>query len=382
MRVLMCIPSVAKTGVDDAVRAGGHPTMDYYALAETLRGAGDSVEILDFAAVDAMRDPWVDLARKRLGGDVALAVAAFRRRGEFDAVFTNSESIGIPLGLLWRGAGRRPWHVTIGHRLSTGKKQVFFKTLQAHRGIDVVLVYADLQYRIASERLAIPQRLLAHVDFHADTEFFRPVAVEATQRPTVCAAGLEWRDYPTLIKAAARLPDIDFRLAAASPWSKHANETEKTPLPGNVDSRRYDYAALRDLYASSFAVAVPLYETDFQAGITSILEAMAMGKAVVVTRTAGQTDVIVDGVNGLVVPPGDPDAWVGALERLRDDPQLRETLGSNAREWVERNASLRFWSEQVAGALKGNLPRRSPEIANTNAVLSGAGSVRALPVGE
>jgi len=382
MRVLMCIPSVAKAGVEDAVRAGAHPTMDYYALADVLRRSGDTVEMLDFARLEALRDPVVQAVRKKLGGDIALAVAAFRRRGEFDAVFTNSESIGIPLGLLWRGARQRPWHVTIGHRLSTGKKRVFFRTLQAHRGIDVVLVYADLQYRIGLERLGIPERQLAHVDFHADTSFFRPMPGVTASRPMVCAAGLEWRDYPTLIKAAARLPDIDFRLAAASPWSKHANETEKTPLPSNVDSRRYDYAALRDLYASSFAVAVPLYETDFQAGITSILEAMAMGKPVVVTRTSGQTDVIMDGVNGLVVPPGDPDAWVGALERLRDDQQLREMLGSNAREWAERNASLRFWSEQMAGALKGNLPGRSPEIANTLATLSGTGLVRASPVGE
>jgi glycosyltransferase involved in cell wall biosynthesis len=363
MRVLMCIPSVAKTGVEDAVLAGTHPTMDYYALAATLRSGGDTVEILDFAALDASRDPWVVLARKRFGGDAALAVAAYRRRREFDAVFTNSESIGIPLGLLWGRSGKRPWHVTIGHRLSTGKKHVFFKRLRAHHGIDMLLVYADLQYRIARERLGIPEQQLAHFDFHADTDFFRPRPVVAGDRPVVCAAGLEWRDYPTLIRAASRLPDIDFRLAAASPWSKHADETEKTPLPGNVDSRRYEYGALRDLYASSFAVAVPLYETDFQAGITSILEAMAMGKAVVVTRTSGQTDVVVDGVNGLVVPPGDPDAWVAALERLRDNPELRETLGANARDWVLRNASLEFWSKQVAGALRGSLPRRSPEIA-------------------
>jgi len=86
---------------------------------------------------------------------------------------------------------------------------------------------------------------------------------------------------------------------------------------------------------------------------------MAVGKAVVVTRTSGQTDVVEDGVTGLTVPVGDSDAWVEALTRLRDDHRLREALGANAREWVLRHASLDHWSQQVAKALRGDLPRRA-----------------------
>ena len=61
-------------------------------------------------------------------------------------------------------------------------------------------------------------------------------------------------------------------LAAASPWSKRANETEGRALPDNVTARAYNYRELRDLYASASFVVVPLYETDFQAGVTTILE--------------------------------------------------------------------------------------------------------------
>jgi len=86
---------------------------------------------------------------------------------------------------------------------------------------------------------------------------------------------------------------------------------------------------------------------------------MAMGKAVVVTRTEGQTDVVVDGRTGLYVAPGDAEGWRSALERLRDDPALRERLGSNARRWVEANASLSLWSDRVAGALRGIRPERA-----------------------
>ena len=143
------------------------------------------------------------------------------------------------------------------------------------------------------------------------------------------------------------------RLAAASPWSKHDNETAGRTLPANVEARRYSYGELRDLYAASSFVVVPLKETDFQAGVTTLLEAMAMGKAVIATRTTGQTDVITDGENGLTVAPGDVSGWREAICRLRDDAALRARLGGNARRWVERHATLDGWSERIAAALSG-----------------------------
>ena len=48
------------------------------------------------------------------------------------------------------------------------------------------------------------------------------------------------------------------------------------------------------LYARSAIVVVPLADVDFQAGVTTILEAMAMGKPVIVTHSKGQTDVVED----------------------------------------------------------------------------------------
>lgn len=76
-----------------------------------------------------------------------------------------------------------------------------------------------------------------------------------------------------------------------------------------------------------------------------------MGKAVVTTRTTGQTDVITDGENGLVVAPGDVAGWRLAITRLRDDDALRERLGRNARRWVEENAALDRWAARLAEAV-------------------------------
>lgn len=351
-KVLLLIPSVLKTGVDAEVAADTHPTMDYYALAQALRERhGLTADILDYAAAQADLAGSVRLSHKIGGLDAALALMGFQRRRDYTAIFTNGENVGIPLALLLGGVPRPPRHVTIGHRLSTGKKQLFFTKLNVQRRMDTIFLYAEAQQNWAVRRLGIAPEKLALIPFHADAGFYRPLPAAEVNPDQICAAGLEWRDYPTLIDAVSAMPDLQVKLAAASPWSKHENETAHRTLPANVEARRYSYAELRQLYAESAFVVVPLKETDFQAGITTILEAMAMGKAVVATRTTGQTDVIIDGANGLSVAPGDAAGWREAIARLRGDAALRERLGQNARRWVEENATLDLWAKRVAASL-------------------------------
>jgi phosphatidyl-myo-inositol dimannoside synthase len=64
------------------------------------------------------------------------------------------------------------------------------------------------------------------------------------------------------------------------------------------------------------------------------LEAMAFGRPVVGAKCGGTTDVINDGVNGLLVPPRDPQRLVEALDRLLLDPALRTELGRRGSEIV------------------------------------------------
>ena len=354
--VLLLIPSVLKTGLDAAVAADRHPRMDYYALADGLRATGATVTLVGYAEAEADRRALVRLARKA-GRDAALAMIGFLDARRYDAVFTNGENVGIPLALLLKTVRRRPGHVCIGHKPSTGKKRLFFRTLHADRQIDTLFVYARTQLDFAREQLAISPDRLRLIHFHADARFYRPMRDVSVNPHQISAAGLEWRDYPTLIAAVESTPDLQVRLAAASPWSKHSNETENRALPANVDARRYEYNELRTLYASSAFVVVPLYENDFQAGITSMLEAMAIGKAIVVTATTGQRDVVVDGENGLTVAAGDVKGWRTAIARLQSDTDLRDRLGVNARQWIEKNATLEVWVDHIVSALRESATR-------------------------
>ena len=339
-RVLMLIPSVAKTDLAEAVRTDTHPTMDYHALQ-----AKWNADILDYAALNAEQNPiLVKLARKA-GRDAALAMAGYLRRRDYDIIYSNGENVSIPLAILLKRHRVRPRHVLIGHHLSTGKKKPFFRAL--HSEMDAIFVYASTQQTYGMQELGIPKAKLPLIPFHADHRFYRCLPASSNAPPQmICSAGLEWRDYPTMLDAVKGL-DFEVRLAAASPWSKHQNETASRTLPPNVSARRYSYHELRQLYADSQFVVVPLYENDFQAGITTILEAMACGKAVITSKTVGQVDTIADGKNGLYVPPGDSEALRAAITHLLDNPKEAARLGANARTFIEETATLDHWVKNI-----------------------------------
>lgn len=337
-RVLMLIPSYARTGIEEEVAANRHPTMDYYALQARL-----SATIADYGVLERDKRLIVRLARSLFGRDAALAVLGFLERRRYEAIFSNGENVSIPLAMLFALERKRPAHALIGHHLSTPKKRYFLRRL--HKQMDAIFVYAATQKAHATERLGIPAEKVHLIPFHADHRFYHPM--DTPTENMICSAGLEWRDYPTMIEAVRDL-EVEVRLAAASPWSKHRNETADRVLPPNVHCRRYDYKELRDLYARARVVVVPLYENDFQAGVTTLLEAMAMAKPVVVTRTIGQRDVVEDGVNGIYVPPGDPAALRAAIVHLLQNPEEAARLGANARKTIEDRMTLDHWASTIA----------------------------------
>jgi glycosyltransferase involved in cell wall biosynthesis len=63
-----------------------------------------------------------------------------------------------------------------------------------------------------------------------------------------------------------------------------------------------------------------------------VIEGMSAGLAVVAAAAGGPAEIVTDGVDGLLVPPGDVRALAQALRRLAEDPSLRAALGTRGRE--------------------------------------------------
>ncbi len=79
----------------------------------------------------------------------------------------------------------------------------------------------------------------------------------------------------------------------------------------------------------------------------TLVESLAVGTPVIATAVGGVPEIVDDGVNGLLVEPGDPEALAGAIRRFFSDVALRDRLAAAAAPSV-----LRFSAEQIYGRLE------------------------------
>ncbi len=92
------------------------------------------------------------------------------------------------------------------------------------------------------------------------------------------------------------------------------------------------------------------------------IEAMQAGKAVVASRVGGITEIVRDGVEGLLVEPKDPRALTAAMRRLVEDEALRRELGRRARE-----RSGEFSWDKALEAYAGIYARHPAAVGSTTA---------------
>jgi glycosyltransferase involved in cell wall biosynthesis len=346
-RTILTVSGTVDPDLDARVHSGVRPRADYTELAAAL---GDA-EILDRAAVSNGLSALGRAAMRLVGPDVMMAWVCFRRRSDRDLLFTDGEQVGLPFAVMCRLGGRRRLrHAMICHVMSPPEKALPFRLLGLDRHIDVYFTYATAQTRLLIAELGVPPGKVVQTSFMVDTEFFEPQG-DPVDPPMICAVGLERRDYPTLF-AAVRDLDVRVIVAAASPWSKQSTTTSESEVPPNVEVCRLDPVALREVYEQSRFLVMPLLPVDFQAGITSILEAMSMARPVICSAIPGQTDTIVDGVTGVYVPHSDPQSLRRAIEELLADPERTATMGRAARRHVVEQCDVRVYADRLAAAAR------------------------------
>jgi glycosyltransferase involved in cell wall biosynthesis len=345
-RVVLTVSGVIPADIGEQIASGRRPRADYLELARSL-----NADLLDYAAARTIAGR-TGLVLEKLGGpNLVLAYACWKVRKSCQAIVTDGEQVGLPLAVLLKlTPGTRPRHLMVVHVISEPKKIVFLDWLGVQSAIDRFITYSSWQQRFIENRWKLTSNRVLWTPFMVDQEFFAPkqVTPNSDARPQICAVGLERRDYETLLRAVEDL-DVHVVIAAASPWSKRAEGIARRTIPSNVTVRKFTQYELRQLYSDSRFMVMPLENVKFQAGVTAILECMAMGKAVICSRTPGQTDVVVEGENGRYVLPGDPSTLSAEIHRLLSRPEEAVRLGANGRKLVECQMSLDLYVQRLAG---------------------------------
>jgi glycosyltransferase involved in cell wall biosynthesis len=347
-RVVLTVSGVIAGDIREQIASGNRPRADYLALARAF-----DADLIDYVAARTIAGRAGALLENLGGPNLVLAYACWKVRKNCQAIVTDGEQVGLPLAALLKFTpGTRPRHLMIVHVISEPKKTVFLDWLGVQSAIDRFITYSRWQQRFIEERWKLPRNRVLWTPFMVDQEFFSPERVTANSgpRPQVCAVGLERRDYETLLRAVENL-DVHVVIAAASPWAKHAEGVATPNIPDNVTVRKFTQYELRQLYADSSFMVMPLQNVKFQAGITAILECMAMGKALICSLVPGQTDVVVEGENGRYVPSGDALTLRTEISRLLSHPEEAARLGANGRKLVESEMNLDLYAQRLAGYL-------------------------------
>jgi len=125
---------------------------------------------------------------------------------------------------------------------------------------------------------------------------------------------------------------------------------------------RVHFAGWRDDVANVLALADVFVLSSESEGFGRVLvEAMAMGRAVVATAVGGIPDIVVAGETGLLVEPSDPGALAGAVMALLDDPARATRLGAAGRARAESTFSLGAHVDAVERVYEEVLGRGAPE---------------------
>ena len=178
-----------------------------------------------------------------------------------------------------------------------------------------------------------------------DTEVFYPGAgaeAEDTDRVRLAFVGrlIENKGPHFFLQAAPAVirahPEAEFVFIGDGPMRRElAAKARRLGLQRNVRFEGLQHDVASRLRASDVYVRPSLTE-----GMPlTVLEAMACGLPVVATPVGGTAEIVYDGVNGLLVPPGDVPALASALIRLADRPKLRARLGAKGRALVRRSYS-------------------------------------------
>lgn len=168
-------------------------------------------------------------------------------------------------------------------------------------------------------------RKVAFVPFHTDPEFLALVGEESEDEQYILTAGRTFRDYETFLEA---IRDIACKvIVVASPWNISMKK-----VPANV-TFKYDISMehLIELIRHAAIVVVPLEDRKISTGQSVFLQAMAMGKSVIATKTAGTVDYIDHLKNGILVPPGDSRKMQEMIRFLLYKGSQRRIIGRNAK---------------------------------------------------
>lgn len=252
-----------------------------------------------------------------------------------DVIFCTDEKVGLPIAALCGGREKGPKVVLFIHNLNRPQGRLALKLFEIGKRVDLFMTASPQQAEFLRNYLDLSENRICLFSYQpTDISFFmaKPASLHKS-RPLIVSGGLEQRDYRTLARATKSL-DVDVKISAASPVQSVNSQTFPKVIPANMSYAYYDWNSLVQLYNDADIVAIILYKNNFQAGLSTLFEALACRKPVIITRSSGIIQELIDAKAVWGVNPGDSDGLRQAINSLLKSSKHREALAEKGYQLV------------------------------------------------
>jgi mannosyltransferase len=284
---------------------------------------------------------------------------------------------GVDLLRLWRRRTPLIWHARRNNEMIVGVllrmfgwplKLVFTSAAQRHhswitrwliRRMDAIIATSDIS-------ASFLKRAATVIPHGVDTDRYAPpvdraAAFAEAKLPGRYAIGCFGRvraqkGTDVFVEAMCRLlprfPDFTAVIvgAVAVEQTSFANDLKKKIAAAGLASRIVitDELPIEDVQRWYQRLTIYAFTSRNEGFGLTLIEAMAVGAALVASRAGAAELVVEDGVTGVLTPPGDTDALVAALEPLMHDPAACVAMGARGRERVLDKFSLDVEANRIA----------------------------------
>ena len=288
---------------------------------------------------------------------IAMARALAMQLTDDDVVYAAGEDVGFPLALSLSRARRRPRLIVDLSHPRSRRSRLVLRIPGLANAVGVFIATVPDKVDFVRQYTGLPRSRFHPMYEVTDPEFFAPGPPSSSKRrPIIGACGLEQRDYVTLAEAAKDL-EVDVRICAASPNASTDRADIPPVWPSNVTARHYDWPELVQLYRDSDIVAITVRPNDFQAGQTSLMEAMACERPVIMTEQGGAVRDFARSSLVRTVPMRDPWALRRTIQEMLANPEVAARQGKHARQRIVETFNIDRYVDELASVMLGALPK-------------------------
>jgi glycosyltransferase involved in cell wall biosynthesis len=284
---------------------------------------------------------------------------------DYDVIYSPHDFHLFPLALFRiLGLCKKPIfsisHFAYNENLISKKSTQLYRIFERfiyYNGIDKISFLNDNILNLATKAYNVPDRHRTSMGWGSNFGFFNNYVLSRNLPPKndfFISLGTQNRDYTTLINAFKYTDAKLFIFGGLN----HSESIENFIPPNVVFDKSIvqgldSVVRLREHYYNSIAVLIPILRmTDISNGASVIVEALSMGKPIVITDfPINYIDVEKEKV-GFKISPGDLNGWKIAIQWLRDHPVECAEMGARALQLAQEKYNYEYFCENLLCKLK------------------------------